>query len=174
LTATAEILNMDGSVRATQRADLDSEEDTVTKTYTLSFPSDVSATHFIRLKLARGPEVLSENFYLRGVEGTNYQAIRELPKVKLSAATQVTSHGQQWVLTTVLKNASSTPALMVHVKAVRSQSGDRILPAIYNDNYIPLMPGEERTIHTELDNADTRGERPSIAVDGFNVSGVEQ
>jgi beta-galactosidase/beta-glucuronidase len=174
LTATAEILNMDGSVRSTQKADVDSSEDSVTKTYTLSFSSDLSDVHFIRLRLTRGTELLSENFYLRGVEGTHYRAIRELPKVKLTAATQVSSHGQQWVLTTVLKNASSTPALMVHVKAVRGQSGDRILPAIYNNNYIALMPGEERTIQTELDNADTRGERPSIAVGGFNVSGVEQ
>ncbi len=37
---------------------------------------------------------------------------------------------------------------MVTVKAVRAQSGDRILPALYSDNYIALMPGEGRTIVT--------------------------
>jgi hypothetical protein len=68
-----------------------------------------------------------------------------------------------------LANPSKTPALMVRVKAVREKSGDRILPALYNDNYVALMPGEKRTIRTELENADTRGERPRIVVDGFNV-----
>jgi len=58
---------------------------------------------------------------------------------------------------------------MVRVKAVRKKSGDRILPAIYNDNYVALMPGEKRIIHTELEDADTRGERPAITVDGFNI-----
>jgi hypothetical protein len=58
---------------------------------------------------------------------------------------------------------------MVRVKAVREKSGDRILPALFDDNYIALMPGEKRTIRTELENADTRGERPRIVVDGFNV-----
>ena len=58
---------------------------------------------------------------------------------------------------------------MVRVKAVREKSGDRILPALYDDNYVALMPGEKRTIRTELENADTRGERPRIVVDGFNV-----
>ena len=32
---------------------------------------------------------------------------------------------------------------MVRVKAVRSKSGDLIVPALYNDNYIALMPGEK-------------------------------
>jgi hypothetical protein len=34
------------------------------------------------------------------------------------------------------------------------------------------MPGEKRSIRTELDNADTRGERPRIVVEGFNTGKV--
>jgi hypothetical protein len=33
------------------------------------------------------------------------------------------------------------------------------------------MPGEQRVITTELRDADTRGEKPAIQVEGFNVSG---
>ena len=53
---------------------------------------------------------------------------------------------------------------MVRVKAVRQKTGDRILPAIYSDNYIALMPGESRTIVTEVNEADTRGENPTIVL----------
>jgi hypothetical protein len=59
---------------------------------------------------------------------------------------------------------------MTRVKAVRGVTGDRILPAIYDDNYVLLMPGERRTIETELQHADTRGETPKIVVSGFNVA----
>jgi hypothetical protein len=59
---------------------------------------------------------------------------------------------------------------MVRVKAVREKAGDRILPAIYSDNYIALMPGETRTISTEIADADTRGEKPAVVVEGFNVA----
>jgi hypothetical protein len=38
--------------------------------------------------------------------------------------------------------------------------------------YIALMPGERRTIQTELEYADTRGETPRIVVQGFNVGTV--
>ena len=58
---------------------------------------------------------------------------------------------------------------MVRLKAVREKTGDRILPALYSDNYVALMPGERRTIRTELADADTRGENPRMVVEGFNV-----
>ena len=61
---------------------------------------------------------------------------------------------------------------MVRLKAVREKSGDRILPAIYSDNYVSLMPGEQRTIVTEFEHADTRGESPRIAMEGFNLGEV--
>jgi len=61
---------------------------------------------------------------------------------------------------------------MVRLKAVREKSGDRILPAVYSDNYMTLLPGERQTISVELNQADTRGERPRIAVGGFNVNQV--
>jgi hypothetical protein len=53
---------------------------------------------------------------------------------------------------------------MVRVKAVREKTGDRILPAIYSDNYVALMPGENRTIVTEVSDADTRGEKPAVVL----------
>ena len=74
---------------------------------------------------------------------------------------------------TELTNSSNTPALTVRVKAVREKTGDRILPAIYGDNYIALMPGEKRSIRTELEDADARGEKPAIVVEGFNLAGVD-
>jgi len=64
-----------------------------------------------------------------------------------------------------LRNPSAHPALIVRLKAVREKTADRILPAIFSDHYISLMPGERRTIRTDLAEADTRGEKPRIVVD---------
>jgi hypothetical protein len=54
--------------------------------------------------------------------------------------------------------------------AVGDETGDRILPALYGDNFVPLMPGEKRTIETRVKVADARGEEPRIVVEGFNVA----
>jgi hypothetical protein len=174
LTASVQLLNMDGALKWEKTATVDSPEDSVQTPIKMEYPQGLSPTHFIRLKLTRGGRAISENFYLHGVQEDNFKAIRDLPKVKLEAATKVERQGAKWMLTTELRNPSAQPALMVRLKAVREKSGDRILPAIYSDNYVALMPGERRTIGTELAQADTRGERPRIVVEGFNTGEVAQ
>ncbi len=170
LTARVELLNIDGSLQWEKSAPVDSTEDSVAAPITMEYPAGLSPVHFIRLKLMRGSVIVSENFYWRGTEENNYQALRSLPKVKVEAVTRVERQGSRWALKTDLNNASAHPALMVRLKAVRSNSGDRILPAFYSDNFVSLMPGERRTIQTQIEDADTRGESPRIVVEGFNVS----
>jgi hypothetical protein len=173
LTASVEILNLDGSRQWRREANLDSKEDSVVPAVRLEYPAALSATHFIRCRLTRGAEVVSENFYWRGVQDSNFQALRTLPKVALDVTNNVDRAGGMWVMKTKLSNPTSHPALMVRLKPVRSKSGDRILPAIFSDNYIFLMPGETRTITTELREADARGEAPAMRVEGFNVQSTQ-
>ncbi len=169
LTAQLEILNLDGSKTTTQSLTLDSMEDSVSPCIRLDFPPNLTPVHFLRLTLSQGATVLSSNFYMRGIHEDDYRAIRELPKVGVTATTTSERKGETWLLTTHLQNSTLTPALMVRLKAIRETAGDRILPAIYSDNYIALMPGESRTLTTELNHSDTRGQRPKIVLSGFNL-----
>ena len=169
LTADVELLNMDGTKQSEKTVTLDSPEDSVQTPVKLEFSEELTPVHFIRLRLARNGQTISDNFYLRGKEENNFTAIRSLPKAAVTAKTKIARQGSAWVMTTELRNTSQTPALMVRVKAVREKSGDRILPAIYSDNYIALMPGVLRVIRAELEEADTRGEGPRMVVEGFNV-----
>ncbi len=170
LSVSVEILNMDGARVAVKTATVDSKEDSVVTALAMAYPKGLSAVHFLRLRLMQGAVVVSRNDYLRSVVEGDYRAIRSLAKARVSATTQVKREGEIWRLTTALQNGSGWPALMTRVKAVRGVTGDRILPAIYDDNYVLLMPGERRTIETELQHADTRGETPKIVVSGFNVA----
>jgi hypothetical protein len=169
LVVRAEVLNLKGAVLWQKVATVDSNEDSVMALFGMEFPAGASAVHFIRLKLLRGAETVSENFYWRGTEENNYRALRDLPKVKLEVAVKVEQRGNRWLLTSELRNPGASPALMVVVKAVRETTRERIVPAIYSDNYVALMPGEKRVIVTEVEDADTGGVRPAIAIEGFNV-----
>ena len=170
LTARVEILNMDGSLKWEKEAGADSAEDSVLAPIHIEYPAGLSPVHFIRLRLTRGTDAISTNVYWRGIEEGDFRALRELPKASVQAATTTARENSRWRLVTTLHNTSGTPALLVRVKAVRAESGDRILPAFYSDNYIVLMPGESHAITTEVDEADTRGEQPRIALEGFNVA----
>jgi hypothetical protein len=169
LAAHVQLVNLDGSVKWEKSATLDSKEDSVQSPIKMEYPAGLTPTHFIRLELKQGDKLVSDNFYLHGTEDENYQGIRTLGKAKIQASTTAVRGTDRWMLTTTLQNTSSTPALNVRLKAVRDKSGDRILPAIYSDGYVALMPGETRKITTEIYVADTRGENPRIVVVGYNV-----
>ncbi len=174
LTATMEVLNIDGTVKLTKEMALDCPEDSMVRCFAVpsgefTRPEGLSGGQFIRLKLTRGKEVISENFYWRGLDEGNLIAVRNLPKVKLGLSTKTSKKGDDWYLTTTLANKTKTPAVMVKLKVVGNKSGERILPVIFSDNYVSLMPGEQRTIKIELQNADTRGEKPIVVAEGVNV-----
>jgi beta-galactosidase/beta-glucuronidase len=173
LMAHAQVLNIDGTVKWEKIAALDSHEDSTQSPMQLEFPAGLARTHFIRLTLTRDKDVVSSNFYLHGLAEGDYQGIRDLAGAKVTAKTHVRRTGTEWKITTELRNVSKTPALMVRVKAVRSKSGDLIVPALYDDNYIALMPGEKRTISISLEDADTRGEKPRVRMSGYNLAGAK-
>ncbi len=155
---------MDGSRKDVKTAELDSKEDSTVSCIKMAYPAGLTPVHFLRLTLTHGSETISSNFYLRSLQEGDLRAIRELPTPKVHSENAIERKGNLWQLTTKLSNNTASPALMVRLKAVREKTGDRILPAIYSDNYIALMPGESRTIVTEVNEADTRGEKPAIVV----------
>jgi len=164
LQASVEILNIDGKRVDQKTVTLDSAEDSTSSVVPMRYPSGLTPVHFLRLSLTHGSETVSSNFYLRGLKQNDFRAIRELPAPKLEINSSGGRNGDDWQLRATLQNTGNSPALMVRVKAVREKSGDRILPAIYSDNYVALMPGESRSITVQFREADTRGERPKLVL----------
>jgi Exo-beta-D-glucosaminidase Ig-fold domain/Glycosyl hydrolase 2 galactose-binding domain-like/F5/8 type C domain/Glycosyl hydrolases family 2 len=169
LIAKAQVINMDGSLMWEKEAVVDCKEDQTVKCFRLEFPAGLSSVHFIKLTLKQGSRIISDNFYWRGLEYGNYRELRNMPKTRLETTTKVQRSGDDWLLTTSLRNTTSTPALMVRLKVIGNKSGERILPVFFSDNYVSLMPGEEKTITMKLYNSDTRGEKPEVEISGFNL-----
>lgn len=71
--------------------------------------------------------------------------------------------------TLTLKNTGDRPALMIRLNVVGEQTGEQVLPVLYEDNYFSLMPGEQKEVLVRVRNEDTRGEKPVIKLSGFNV-----
>ena len=169
LTASVEMLNLDGSVKLKKQFEIDCPIDAVKRIYKLEKIDGLSSVYFIRLKLEKGKELISENFYWNGLEEGNVKAIRDLPKIKLNEATKVVKKDGKCILSTELMNNTKTPALMVKLKVIGSKDKERILPVIFSDNYVSIMPGEKRIINTEVENSDTHGNEPEVIIEGINI-----
>jgi hypothetical protein len=169
LTATVELINLEGSVKFKKQFLIDCPVDQIKRICILEQPEGLSNTYFIRLKLERENKIISENFYWNGLQEENYQEIGKLPKVKLDIKTKTNQKDGKWFLKTEIANNTKTPAPMVRLKVIGDKSKERILPVIFSDNFISLMPGEKRNVEIEINNSDTRGNEPQVETDGVNI-----
>ena len=111
---------------------------------------ELTPLHFIKLELidAKG-NLISENFYWRnGVNDLDYTLLNTLPEADLSCrlVDKSMSDGKMKI---AVKNNSGTVAFANRVRLVNKATQKRILPIIMSDNYVTLMPGEEKVITME-------------------------
>ncbi|MFZ0456820.1 MAG: sugar-binding domain-containing protein [Ignavibacteriaceae bacterium] len=169
LSALMQIINLDGTIKMEKNSILNCPEDSTIHCFKVEYLDSLNNVFFIRLKLKKNNKIISENFYWREKHNGDLKELRKLPKINLTYNTNAEKEGNHWLLSTVLVNNTKLPALMVRLKVIGSKSKKRILPVIYSDNYISLLPGEKKTVKMELNNEDTMGEEPEIVLEGLNI-----
>ncbi len=132
--------------------------------------SRTSSIYFLKLDLL-GIEgrLLSSNFYWQSVAQDDFTGLIDLPKATLEIMADSHVEGDNTLLKVTLHNPASTVALMAHLQLHQKQSGKRVLPVFYSENYISLVPGESRSVTVQAATKDLAGGTPFILVDGFNV-----
>jgi exo-1,4-beta-D-glucosaminidase len=71
--------------------------------------------------------------------------------------------------TAALHNTGAAVAFFVRLRLTKGAGGDEILPALWSDNYVSLLPGETRAITVEINPKTLGGRAPALAVTGWNV-----
>lgn len=112
---------------------------------------ELTPLHFIKLELtdANGT-LISDNFYWRnGVKDLDYTLLNTLPETKLSCKLVDKSMLAKGQMKLSVKNNSKTVSFANRLRLVNKATQERVLPIIMSDNYITLMPGEEKVISIE-------------------------
>lgn len=168
LTAEARVYNLDGKEMWHKSTQLDVPTACVRNCFALDRPADKSAVFFVKLKLRRGDQILSDNFYWSSRSGSCTN-LNDLPQVTLPATATKSGNGQTCRLTVHVSNPTHSVALMLRLKVIRAHSGKRVLPIFYEDNYFSLLPGESQTVSVEFAAANLAGEQPRLAIEGWNI-----
>lgn len=116
--------------------------------FVINFTDEPEDVHFIRLELfdAEG-NLQSENFYWRNQQNElDYKALNSLPQANVKVVASKKEKGKGILK---LKNESGSVAFANRLRLLDSETGERILPVIMDDNYITLMPGEEKQIEID-------------------------
>jgi len=110
---------------------------------------------------------VSNNFYWWAKDEAKLRELNGLAPVKLDASATVAGAGAERKVAVQIKNSGSVPALMIKLVLKDASSGERILPAYYSENYVSLLPGEERTVNVEFPAGQSKA---AIGLRGWNIA----
>jgi hypothetical protein len=173
-TVTAETYDLSGRrIAAARRAHVDVDPATSATAFTAAFGDDLPDLHLLRLTLTdeRG-RVQSRNTYWRHRTPEALRTLNQVRQAGLSAAlTQVSRDGDRRTATATVRNRGSVVAAMVRLSLL-DEDGNRVLPTLYDDNYLWLLPGETRTVTLSWPASALPSGRPKLRAEGYNTSPV--
>jgi exo-1,4-beta-D-glucosaminidase len=186
LRLTAKLLNLDMSEKFSKQVSVDAAADSTNKIFVLPEVEGLSPTYFLLLKLEDGSgKQVGSNFYWLSTKPetidwakstwwttptatyADYTALAQLPKVKLKVSSVTQNKGVESVTHVIVENPSKSVALFVRLKL--SAKGDEVLPVVWEDNYITLLPGEKRDVTATYKAAQLAGTKPAVEASGLNV-----
>jgi exo-1,4-beta-D-glucosaminidase len=188
LKVSTRVLNMDMSGKFANDSTIDVPADGVVKVVSLPEISGLSSTYFVVLKItdADGNTVGSNFYWLSTKQETidwaksnwyttptlsyaDYTSLSQLPKVKLTMTDHSERQGENEVTHVTLENPSKSLAFFVRLKVDKGKGGAEILPVLWQDNYISLLPGETREVTATYRVSELGTAKPAVEVSGFNI-----
>ena len=188
LKLTTQVLNLDMSEKFSKEVSLDADADSTNKILTLPDIDSLSGTYFLVLRvhdsygklvgsnfywLSAKPETLDwekSNWYTTPTSTyADYTALSQLPKVKLKVADHTERKGEEAITHVTLENPSKSLAFFVRLKVNKGKAGDEVLPVIWQDNYISLLPGEKREVRATYRAQELGAAQPAVEISGWNV-----
>ncbi len=126
---------------------------------------------FLVLKLLRSPEeVLTENIYWLPDSTGNYSFLNDIQNAEVH--TEVERLDNYRISLTLKNPEGNTMAFFIRISLVDKDSGQRILPVFYTDNYISVEPGHQKSVIMEYpESIDLKNSR--IHLKGWNVESTD-
>jgi len=87
----------------------------------------------------------------------------------LATSTRTVKLGDQEVTHVTVRNPSKSLAFFIRLKLDKETNGEEILPIIWQDNYISLLPGESREITATYRAKLLGSAKPVVTVKGWNT-----
>lgn len=188
LQAQIKVLDINGQEILSEVIATDIEGNSSKMIFEMPELENVTTTYFLSLKvLDKAGSEISNNFYWLSTkkdvsdyensqwhwtpnkEFADFTAIRNMPKVKVDVQSNITQVDGKYHAEVTLKNNTDKVAFFIELAIKGETSGLTALPVFWDDNYVSLLPGEERIVKAELDAALLEGDTPVFSYNGINV-----
>ncbi len=167
---------------------IDLNDNTVVSLADVPIPAHTRSVYFLDLKLRdMNGKVVAGNFYWLASkddkmnwaqyfwyytpikEFADYTAINTMDKTEIKASKKIVKEGEEWEIALNLKNESGKISFFNELDLAGKKSGQSILPVFWSDNYVSLLPDEQKTITVKFYGKDLGDDTPVISINGVNL-----
>ena len=111
-------------------------------------------------------------YYTPTSQYADYTALDQLPEVKLQCKYQFSKDDKFGKISLKVKNPSDAIAFFIFLDVVDRATQKPVLPIYWDDNYVTLLQGEERTYNASFFLSDTDGGKPVLKINAWNVKPI--
>ena len=185
----ATIYDINSEQKSRQQATVEVPADSSVRALQLRPVEGIAPTYFLKLELrdASG-KLVNDNFYWLSTKPdvldwakkvdtvytpesayADLSGLNSLPPVKLAIRGSIVQEGKEKVVRAFVENPSSSLAFMVHVRVATAKGDEDVVPIFWDDNYVSLLPGENRELTARFEAANGGDGELVLTVDGWNV-----
>ncbi|RLD39812.1 MAG: glycoside hydrolase family 2, partial [Bacteroidetes bacterium] len=190
ITVAVNILDINSKMIFTKEIKTDAKSNSSIKILTIPEFKNISSTYFLDLRISKGDKELTNNFYWLSTKEdildydfefenwyyhtpskqyADYSALNTMKKteVKYSLTSNKGTNSTEYKIQ--LNNESPSIAFFMELQLVDSKTSELILPVIFSDNYVSLLPNEKRTISANVDSKYLVNKEVELRVKGINL-----
>lgn len=188
LKLLAKIYNLDMTEKFSREAQVQAAADSTTRIFDIPAVPGLSPAYFLDLRLqdAKGRLVASNLYWLSTKPETlawekstwyvtptasyaDFTTLQQLPQVEVKVGSRTEHAGQDAITRVTIENPSRSLAFFIRLKVAKGAGGEEVLPVLWQDNYVSLLPGEKRELAARYRSQDLGGAEPAVEVTGWNV-----
>jgi len=187
IIARIRIFNMDSKNILDENMDINIPANAAQLIYKLPQLPHLTGVYFLDLRLIEDSEMLAHNFYWLSTkedvmdfpasnwfvtlvkEYADFTALRKLTPASVKSDFKFRREGDKRQISLNLHNCGKNIAFFIDFD-VLGKNGQPVLPVFWDDNYISLLPGEERTVTAYFYERDLQGADPGLNISGWNLT----
>ena len=168
LTASVRLYDMHGKMLSEKKNDVTLQAHSLQLLDKVILPAGTDEVFFLKLQLSDPDKIVDENLYWLSNLTHSYEKLNELQKVTLNTDLQKTDNNKAVIK---LSNPGNETAFFIRLK-VTNDENELVLPVWFTENFLTLLPGEEKEIMIDLSDGrcNTGLNNLKLVIEGWNVA----
>lgn len=129
--------------------------------------SKITPVYFVKLELRdEEGKLISSNFYWKSSKTpADLSDLARLSEVKPDLSYEIEEREKEYVINVKIYNSTDNLSFFNHLAIIKNNNGEEVLPTFWEDNFITLLPSEERTLEARFAKEDLGDSTFSVVID---------